>query len=180
MTDNIAVSTLQGNQQSHRAADYEHLTLDIAALSQNKKINRYGYQVGILHLLVPGNTLSEVLRKYTLYPIPNTRDWLRGLVNLRGNLIPVYDVSILFGMADSPANYDSLLILDKGIEAVGILIDKLPVICDLDHWQLLEESSPDIPAIEQFTKESYKKDDIIWSCFDHREYFKSIRNDVAL
>ncbi|MBI3187584.1 MAG: chemotaxis protein CheW [Gammaproteobacteria bacterium] len=179
MTDNISLTTLQQTQQTGSAGDYDYLTLDIAALSENKKINRYGYEVGVIRLLVPANTLSEVLRKFTLYPIPNTKEWLRGLVNLRGNLIPVYDVSMLFGMSDAPANYDSLLILDKGAEAVGILIDKLPVVCDLDNWQLLTDSVSDIPAIEQFISESYKKDDIIWSCFDHREYFRSIRNDVA-
>ena len=180
MTDSIAPPILQANPLANIATDYSHLTLDIAGLSENKKINRYGYEVGVLHLLIPENTLSEVLRKYTLYPLPNTREWLRGLVNLRGNLIPVYDVAMLFGMADSPASYDSLLILDKGVEAVGILINKLPVVCDLEHWQLLEESSSDIPAIEQFTRESYTNDDMIWSCFDHREYFKSIKKDVAL
>ena len=180
MTENISLTTLQDNQQIHSAVDYEHLTLDIAALSENKKINRYGYEVGTLRLLVPENTLSEVLRKYTLYPIPNTQEWLRGLVNLRGNLIPVYDVSMLFGISDSPGYYDSLLILDKGAAAVGILIDKLPVVCDLDNWQRLDDSISDIPVLEKFTRESYKQDDVIWSSFDHREYFKSIRNDVTL
>lgn len=180
MTDNISLSSLQEGQPLRSVGDYDHLALDITALSENRKINRYGYEVGAIRLLVPQNTLSEVLRKYTLYPIPNTREWLRGLVNLRGNLIPVYDVAMLFGMADSPANYDSLLILDKGADAVGILINKLPVVCDLDNWQLLDESVSDIPVLEPFIKESYKKDDIVWSSFDHREFFRSIRNDVAL
>ena len=162
------------------SADYEHLTLDIAALSQNKKINRYGFMVGTMGFLVPENTLGEVLRKYTVYSIPNTKNWLRGLVNLRGNLIPVYDISILFGQQDSLMNYENLLILDKGADAVGILINRLPEVCEVDNWQALDNLSGVVPGLEKFTQESYRNGDMIWLSFDHREYFKSIKNDVVI
>ena len=160
--------------------DYSHLTLDIAALSQHQKINRYGFVVGSMRFLVPKNTLSEVLRKYTIYPIPNTQNWFRGLVNLRGNLIPVYDISRLLGQQDVVTNYENLLILDKGPDAVAILINRLPEVCEVDQWQPLDDMSAVIPDLEKFTLESYRNGDMIWSSFDHREYFKSIRSDVCI
>lgn len=161
-------------------SDYEYLTLDIAALSQNKKINRYGYVIAGAGFLVPENTLSEVLKKFSVYPVPNTRPWLRGLVNLRGNLIPVYDVAMLFGLSAAPASYENLLILDKGVNAVGILINKLPQVCDVENWQALDQAAVVMPGLEKFIKESYRHDDKVWSCFDHREYFESVKHDVAV
>lgn len=162
------------------ASDYDYLTLDIAALSQNKKINRYGYVVGGVGFLVPHNTLSEVLRKYTLYSIPNTKAWLRGLVNLRGNLIPAFDVSMLFGFQNTATHYENLLILDKGADAVGILINKLPVVCDVESWQPVAEQIAGVPGLETYTSEVYKNGEMIWSCFDHKAYFRSIKSDVAV
>lgn len=178
MTEKMQQSTSQQEQQAGET-DYERLTLDIAALSQNQTINRYGYLVGGMGLLVPANTLSEVLRKFTLYPIPKTRAWLRGLVNLRGNLIPVYDLAMLCGLSDSMSGYDSLLILDKGADAVGILINNLPVVCDVDNWEALDVTSCEIPSLVSFAIESYRHGDMIWTCFDHKEYFRSLRDDVA-
>jgi twitching motility protein PilI len=160
--------------------DYSHLTLDIAALSKNKKINRYGFVVGSMGFLVPENMLCEVLRKFTIYSVPNTKNWFRGLVNLRGNLIPVYDISMLLGQQDVITNYENLLVLDKGADAVAILINRLPEVCAVESWQPLNDMSAIMPGLEKFIKEAYRNDDMIWSSFDHRAYFTSIKNDVVI
>jgi chemotaxis signal transduction protein len=173
--------------QTHRAAsplniaaDYEYLTLDVAALAQQAKLKRYGYRVGNLGLLVPANTLSEVLRQFVIYPLPNVQPWFRGLVNLRGNVVPVYELGQLLGYESSAESLEHLLILDKGADAVGILVARLPVACEVETWEKAEAVG-NIPAsLADHVTEAYVNNEALWISFDHKAFFSSLKNNVAL
>ena len=53
---------------------------------------RYGFTVGKVALLMRSDCMSEVVKPPPIYPIPNTPPWLSGILNLRGNLVPVFDL----------------------------------------------------------------------------------------
>lgn len=148
-------------------------------LSQNDyQLPRYGFIINGIGLMISSEILSEVVKNYTVYPIPNTRAWMRGLVNLRGNLIPVYDLSMLLGMTDAPMQQGSLLVLDKGQDSVGILIDGLPQPCDTTNWSKTMQT-PELPIVlSDFITDAYLSDDVIWLGFKHKEFFKSVMESI--
>ena len=142
------------------------------------RLPRYGFIVKDIGLMIPSEILSEVVKNYTVYPIPNTQPWMKGLVNLRGNLIPVYDLSMLLGLSDVPMQQGSLLVLDKGQDSVGILIDGLPQPCDVTKWSKTMQI-PELPAgLPDFITDAYLADDTIWLGFKHKEFFKSVMNSI--
>src|SRR5438105_6725660 len=86
---------------------------------------RYGFRVGNLGLLINPDTGSEAMPMPAIFSIPNAAPWLRGMLNLRGNLVPVFDLANLFSMPRSADSQTYVLVLDKGQNAVGIIIDAL-------------------------------------------------------
>lgn len=142
--------------------------------------SRYGFIIENLGFLIAKNTLSEIVKNTQIYPIPNTRNWMKGLVNIRGNLVPVYDFSVLLGLVEVNNEYNNLLILGKDSLSVGVLIDGLPRQCDVDSWQKLAELPCDIEGLEDFVEEAYISDDVVWMDFNQEGYFESIKQQVVI
>lgn len=153
------------------------LGLDIS--SHDFEQPRYGFKVNDIGFLISPEILCEVMKNFTVYPVPTTKDWMHGLINLRGNLIPVYDLPMLLGLSEEPLRHENLLIVDNGPESAGILIDSLPHACDISTWAELSHV-PDLPAgLSECVSDAYSKDDAIWLGFNHKEFFTNIKTNVA-
>jgi len=154
------------------------LGLDIS--SHEYEQPKYGFRILEIGFLIPPEVLCEVMKSFVVYPLPNTSDWMHGLVNLRGNLIPVYDLVMLLGMSEEPMSHDNLLIIDKGPDSVGILIESLPQQCDLSGCSVLSHVR-NLPAgLADYVSEAYSKDEVIWLGFNHDEFFKHMMDYVAV
>jgi len=145
-----------------------------------EQTSRYGFVIENMGFLIAENTLSEIVKNTKIYPIPNTQVWLKGLVNLRGNLVPVYDFSVLLGLVESNTEYNNLLILGKDSLSVGVLIGSLPRPCDVDSWQKLSELPCNLSGLEDYVDDAYLSDDIVWMDFDQKGYFESIKQQVVI
>jgi chemotaxis signal transduction protein len=139
---------------------------------------RYGFRLGDLGLLIERNTTCELLEQMPVYPVPGTPAWLRGLINLRGNLVPVFDPASLLGLdGDAAPVRRWLLVLDRGEQAVGLFID---------HWPqpvVVRQALPRLPplpaALQPYIAAGYIQDDRIWLEFDHRGFFRTLGGQVA-
>jgi purine-binding chemotaxis protein CheW len=68
--------------------------------------------------------VQEIRGYEKVTPIPRAPDYLKGVVNLRGAIVPIIDLRVKFGMAD-PA-YDSftvVIVLRIGGRTIGAVVD---------------------------------------------------------
>ena len=176
MTDNSNLLPPEEALNRFQKPDASLLGLDLS--HNDYQLPRYGFIVNGTGFMISSEILSEVVKNYTVYPLPNTQPWLKGLVNLRGNLVPVYDLSMLLGLTDDPMEQGSLLVLDKGQDSVGILIEGLPLPCDIDSLSETRQK-PELPAgLSDFVTDAYLADDVTWLDFKHKEFFKSVMNKI--
>ena len=89
-------------------------------------IQRRGFCIGDLKLLVPLDATSEVLEMPPLFRLPGAPAGIMGLANRHGRVVPVMDLSVLFEMPLDRAASSWLLVCGRGDEAVGLVIDSLP------------------------------------------------------
>ena len=137
---------------------------------------RFGFSLGQLHLLITPGTRSEVTMQPHICSIPNVPPWFLGIINLRGNVIPVFDVSQLLQAGDSRRQKRNLLLLDQGSETVALPIDGLPYSVTLDHEL---HDMPPLPAVlEAHISAAYVKDDTIWLDFDHQSFCTHLGKQV--
>lgn len=87
---------------------------------------RYGFRVGGHALLSQPGVSGEVVVEPVLYRVPLAPDWLVGVVNQRGNIVPVFDVAALLGHGRSAEPSRLVLVLGKAEAAAGLQVDDLP------------------------------------------------------
>ena len=135
--------------------------------------SRYGFRIGSLSLLIKPETGSEVIRMQAISTLPGSAPWLLGLMNLRGNLVPIFDLRLVLGMgtADEIAAR-TVLVLDKGEHAVGMVIDGFPqallAMRPIANLPLLP------PLLQQHVGAGYMKDERVWLEFEHDGFFSKL------
>lgn len=137
---------------------------------------RYGFRVGDLGLLINPNTGSEAMPMPTVFPIPNTPVWLSGMINLRGNLVPIFDLAVLFAMPRKNDSQTFTLVLDKGANAVGMIVDTLPRA--LTEMRRMNNKPPMPATLEKYAGTSYDTAFGVWVEFDHEAFFQSLASPV--
>lgn len=143
---------------------------------QKRQRVRYGFHIGNLGLLIGADTVSEVLEQTAIYPIPHTPRWLSGLINLRGNLVPVFDLKRFFELGHKTAARQHLLVLDRGETTVATLIDGLPQAASLNRK--LSRLPPLPQVLQTHVSSAFVDNGSVWLEFDHRNLFQSLRNKI--
>ncbi len=137
---------------------------------------RFGFRVGKIGLLLPAGMISELVEEIEIYPLPTTPIWFPGLINLRGALVPVFDLKKLFNLEDPGEGRPNLLVLNTGAEAVSILIDGLPLTLDTSRRV---EQWPPLPAIlREHSNTVYVREQEIWVDFDFDGFFRAVGNRI--
>ena len=155
----------------------EGMTPSLGIRQTPMAISRFGFRIGQLRLLIQRGTLSEVVIQTPIYPMPNVPRWFTGVMNLRGNLIPIFDLHDLLKTGE-PGQPRTILVLDQGIDGVGVPIDGLP------HAVHLGETLHNIPplheTLQEYVTTAYATDNGIWLDFDHQGFFTSLGWQIAI
>ncbi len=88
--------------------------------------------------------VKEIIEYDTVTEIPKTPEWIRGVINLRGSVVPVIDLAVKFRQAPSVVGKLTCIVItevDTGEEAavMGIMADSVRQVIDL-RPQDIEES----------------------------------------
>lgn len=68
--------------------------------------------------------VQEIIRHMDLTRVPRTPDFVDGVINLRGRVIPVLDLRKRFGLAsDERTNETRIIVVDVDSKTVGLKVD---------------------------------------------------------
>ena len=86
-------------------------------------------------------TVREVLDFTTLTKIPRTPEFMRGVINLRGNVVPVVDLRLGFGLSKTERTVNTcIVVVEVDLEGertiVGALADSVEEVIDLEPDQI--------------------------------------------
>lgn len=81
--------------------------------------------------------VREVLDFTTITKVPRTPDFMCGVINLRGNVVPVVDMKLKFGMSRTERTVNTCIIIvevtvDEEELILGTLADSVQEVLDLD------------------------------------------------
>lgn len=157
----------------------DYYVLDLTLPDEKRRNIRYGFLLGSIGMLIPEQTLCEVMKEATIYPIPNTQKWMKGLINLRGNLIPVYDMALLLGLSQKSSRNDIVLIVGRGADSLALVSDMLPKSYEISDWKQLSHTPRLAASLSDYVGEVYAAGDVIWIGIDYRSYFMFLKNRIA-
>jgi len=84
------------------------------------------------------STVREVLDFTTITKVPKTPDFMRGVINLRGSVVPVIDLRLKFGMTVTEKTVNTCVIIvevkvDGEKVILGVLADSVQEVMDLEN-----------------------------------------------
>ena len=85
--------------------------------------------------------VREVLDFTTVTRVPQTPSYMRGVINLRGSVVPVMDLRLKFGMARTEKTVNTCIIIaeiemDGETTILGALADSVQEVLDLEADQI--------------------------------------------
>ena len=82
--------------------------------------------------------VSEIIQFQTITAIPETEDYIKGLINLRGKVIPVIDVRLRF--KQKPFEYNDrtcIIVINVKSMLVGLIVEKIAEVVDIKEDNIL-------------------------------------------
>lgn len=124
---------------------------DNALMVQNLQGQFLTFQVANEGLGINIHEVKEVIEISKITRVPMTPDYIKGVINLRGNIVPVIDLSFRLGYEKSRVTKRSCIILieiitDGELQSIGMLVDHVKEILDIsnDNIQPVPEFGADI------------------------------------
>ena len=94
------------------------------------------FMAGHLKLGVVAEDVVEILNNQLITYLPMLPDFIRGIINMRGQMIPILDIRARLGM--EPKEDDSLVVvINLGDVQLGILVDAVDQMLDIPKVNLL-------------------------------------------
>ena len=99
-------------------------------------VGEVGYGIEISYVV-------EIISVQDITLVPHTHSYVKGIINLRGTVIPVIDMAMRFGQGEVEYTEKTcIIVLSMDEMSVGILVDGVQDVSDID-----DESIQDPPKI---------------------------------
>jgi twitching motility protein PilI len=137
-----------------------------------------GFEVANIKFLVPHAQVSEISEMPPIFRLPNTGRWLLGLVNLHGNLVPLFDLASLVGGICDTKLKTMLLVLGRGDAIAAIVVNGIP---NRKRFGALNRTPlPAFPeTIRDYISNAYAEEDQVWLELDHVRFFKMMARRIS-
>ena len=113
------------------------------------------FQIGEHQFAVGVAAVERVLRAVEIEPVPDAPRGVRGVINLRGRIVPVFDLAARFGQpAREVRASDHLVIARTHWRTVALLVDSVVGVVDRSNARVTpaEEILPDLECISGVMK----------------------------
>ena len=86
---------------------------------------------------LPIRFVTEIIGVQPATKVPETPDFVKGIINLRGRIIPLVDVRLKFGKEEIPyTERTCIIVIDVNSVAVGLIVDKVDDVLTLEDHQI--------------------------------------------
>jgi len=90
--------------------------------------------------------VKEIIQYTTVTKVPKVPEWIRGVINLRGSVVPVVDLSVRFALSERlPTKTTCIVILeveqDSERTVIGVIVDAVNQVIDLAPDEIEEPPS---------------------------------------
>jgi len=117
----------------------------MASTIQSKYVT---FKLGKEYYGLPIENVLSIEKPSKTTRIPNAPDFIIGLINLRGDVIPVVDLRTKLGMEKKQVDKDSRIIIMKEKEnIVGLIVDSSKEVLDIDEEDIDKPPTDETNAI---------------------------------
>jgi len=81
--------------------------------------------------------VKEIIEYSSITKVPKVPQWIRGVINLRGNVVPVVDLAVRFGMDERPTTKTTCIVIvevqqERENTVMGVIADAVNQVIELN------------------------------------------------
>lgn len=127
------------------------------------------FSVGRIRFVAPLDEIREILN----YPpnitgVPGTKNWVKGVANIRGDLLPIIDLKAYLGEGQTlPGRRNRVLVVDSGGLKTGLLVGEMVGMRHFSEADRHRDGQDELVSeYGAYVKSSFMQDDEVWPIFD--------------
>ncbi|MFA5340358.1 MAG: chemotaxis protein CheW [Clostridia bacterium] len=120
------------------------------------------------------SSVTEIVGMQPVTPIPEAANYIKGIINLRGRIIPVIDLRLKFGKPEKEYNERTcIIVISYGDMTIGFIVDNVSEVITLKEDQLVPLPSYGKDLTSNYVKTIGKADNGIKLLLDCNRIIRS-------
>ncbi len=126
-----------------------------------------GFSMFDKHFVVSMGELNEMLEVPAFTKLPGVKSWVKGVANVRGRLLPIFDLAAFFGeILTGNKKQQRLLVIDRDKTYAGLWVDQVFGMQYFDVSSKSVQLLDDLPdSMGSFVDGSFESNGIVWNVF---------------
>lgn len=137
------------------------------------------FQVNELRLFCEVDSILQVAENPVIVDVPQTKPWVRGIANLKGEMYSVCDLSLFAGFGRAIAKGKGNLILMNYLDAhIALLVDKVIGFRYFDEKDITQQQAEHVDELGEFmthVDKVYNVDGYKWCKLNINHMINSVR-----
>ncbi|MBN2069976.1 MAG: chemotaxis protein CheW [Candidatus Krumholzibacteriota bacterium] len=153
---------------------------------EGKGLQLVTFRLGSENYGIPVSKVKEIIRPIKAFPVPGMANPVSGVINLRGEIIPVLEIHSVLGVEEDPNRGNKrkkrVIILDSREGGFGFMVDEVKDVVRIDSEEIrkspevssdhsFEQSVMGIAQIEGEMLICIEPEKIVEQCLDIKELF---------
>jgi purine-binding chemotaxis protein CheW len=101
------------------------VTVDVQDAQPEEEIRICLFGIGEDMYAIPVDLLTEIIIPQKIFPVPTTPAHVRGVINLRGNILPIVEIRDMLSLAPPSAIAGQIVIIKHDTCTIGIVVDNV-------------------------------------------------------
>ena len=110
------------------------------------------FTLGAEQYALPIKQVQEIIRYKQPRSFTSTDYSVRGVISLRGRIIPVYDLASRLGVSTELSDHSMIMILETAAQTVGVIVDAVDEVLTVKADQLEQLPNADTTLMDSIAK----------------------------
>ena len=110
------------------------------------------FSIGSEEYALPIGSVHEIIRYTEPRTVTSDVPWIRGVIGLRGKIIPIFDLASRVGLMAEESESCKIVIVETGTGQAGVVVGDVEEVLTVTAEQLEAVPSADIQTIESIAK----------------------------
>lgn len=123
-----------------------------------------GFKVGELAAVAPLEQVKEILTGASISRIPGAKDWVKGIANVRGTLLPILDLQgFLWEKTTKMTRHSRILVIQHNGISAGLIVNEVMGMRHFLEEEFIADVSTFDKALQNVLSGSYRQGSEYWA-----------------
>jgi purine-binding chemotaxis protein CheW len=110
------------------------------------------FSLGTEEYALPITRVQEIIRYTEPRSVASQTPWIRGVINLRGNIVPVCDLAERLGLGLERPESAKIVIVETAAGTAGVIVDDVDEVLTVTSEQLKDVPTADAAYVDAIAK----------------------------